>query len=59
MQASKNTKEGVGLSTKILPHNFVELLNASINQLKGKKFKLYPDFQTRTRSANQVIVTIG
>ena len=36
----------VGLSTKILPHNFVELLNASINQLKGKKIKLYPDFQT-------------
>ena len=36
----------VGLSTKILPHNFVELLNASIKQLKGKKFKLYPDFQT-------------
>ena len=36
----------VGLSTKILPHNFVELLNASIQYLKGKKFKLYPDFQT-------------
>ena len=36
----------VGLSTKILPHNFVELLNASIQHLKGKKFKLYPDFQT-------------
>ena len=36
----------VGLSTKILPHNFVELLNSSINHLKGKKFKLYPDFQT-------------
>ncbi len=36
----------VGLSTKILPHNFAELLNASIQHLKGKKFKLYPDFQT-------------
>ena len=36
----------VGLSTKILPHNFVELLTASIQHLKGKKFKLYPDFQT-------------
>ena len=36
----------VGLSTKILPHNFVELLKASIQHLKGKKFKLYPDFQT-------------
>ena len=36
----------VGLSTKILPHNFVELIKASIQHLKGKKFKLYPDFQT-------------
>lgn len=36
----------VGLSTKILPHNFNELLNASIQHLKGKKFSLYPDFQT-------------
>ena len=36
----------VGLSTKILPHNFIELLNASIQHLKGKKFSLYPDFQT-------------
>ena len=36
----------VGLSTKILPHNFVELINSSIHHLKGKKFKLYPDFQT-------------
>jgi len=36
----------VGLSTKILPHNFVELLNASIQHLKGKKIKLYPDFLT-------------
>ena len=36
----------VGLSTKILPHNFNELLNASVNYLKGKKITLYPDFQT-------------
>ena len=36
----------VGLSTKILPHNFNELLQASIAYLKGKKFTLYPDFQT-------------
>jgi topoisomerase-4 subunit A len=36
----------VGLSTKILPHNFVELIDASIKYLKGKKFELFPDFQT-------------
>ncbi|MDA9887045.1 DNA gyrase/topoisomerase IV subunit A [Flavobacteriaceae bacterium] len=36
----------VGLSTKILPHNFNELLLASVAYLKGKKFTLYPDFQT-------------
>lgn len=36
----------VGLSTKILPHNFVELIKASIKVLEGKKVKLYPDFQT-------------
>ncbi len=36
----------VGLSTKILPHNFCELIDASIKHLKGKKFVLYPDFQT-------------
>ena len=36
----------VGLSTKILPHNFNELLDASIQHLKGRGFKLYPDFQT-------------
>ncbi|MCX8481347.1 MAG: DNA gyrase/topoisomerase IV subunit A, partial [Sediminibacterium sp.] len=36
----------VGLSTKILPHNFCELMEASIKHLKGKKFELYPDFQT-------------
>ena len=37
---------GVGLSTKIMPHNFNELLDASVKYLKGKKFELYPDFQT-------------
>ena len=36
----------VGLSTKILPHNFIELINASIQHLKGKGFTIYPDFQT-------------
>ncbi len=36
----------VGLSTKILPHNFCELIDASIKYLKGKKFEIYPDFQT-------------
>jgi topoisomerase-4 subunit A len=36
----------VGLSTKILPHNFNELLKSSIDHLKGKKISLYPDFQT-------------
>jgi len=36
----------VGLSTKILPHNFCELIDASIKYLRGKKFELFPDFQT-------------
>lgn len=36
----------VGLSTRILPHNFVELIDASIACLRGKKFNLYPDFPT-------------
>ena len=36
----------VGLSTKILPHNFNELIDGSIKYLKGRSFKLYPDFQT-------------
>src|SRR6476660_8502382 len=36
----------VGLSTKILPHNFNELIEAAIKHLRGKKFDLYPDFQT-------------
>lgn len=37
---------GVGLSTKILPHNFNELINASVAHLKGKKFEIFPDFLT-------------
>jgi topoisomerase IV subunit A len=36
----------VGLATKILPHNFCELCDASIKYLKGRKFDLYPDFPT-------------
>jgi topoisomerase-4 subunit A len=36
----------VGLSSKILPHNFNELLDASMAYLKGEAFTLYPDFQT-------------
>jgi topoisomerase-4 subunit A len=36
----------VGLSTKVLPHNFNELIDASIKILKGKPFQLFPDFQT-------------
>lgn len=36
----------VGLSTKIMPHNFVELVKGSIKLLEGKKPIIYPDFQT-------------
>ena len=36
----------VGLSSKILPHNFNELSDAAISYLKGEDFQLYPDFQT-------------
>jgi topoisomerase-4 subunit A len=36
----------VGLATKILPHNFCELIEASIKYLRGRKFELVPDFQT-------------
>jgi len=36
----------VGLSTKILPHNFNELIDASIKYLKGRSFKIVPDFLT-------------
>ncbi|MDR2231297.1 MAG: DNA gyrase/topoisomerase IV subunit A [Flavobacteriaceae bacterium] len=37
---------GVGLSTKILPHNFNELVNASVAYLKKKPFQVFPDFLT-------------
>ncbi|MFP5039819.1 DNA gyrase/topoisomerase IV subunit A [Parasediminibacterium sp. JCM 36343] len=36
----------VGLSTKIMPHNFCEIIDAAIKYLKDKPFELYPDFQT-------------
>jgi topoisomerase IV subunit A len=36
----------VGLATKILPHNFCELIEASIKYLRGRKFELLPDFLT-------------
>lgn len=36
----------VGLSTKIMPHNFIELIDASIKHLKGKSFEIFPDFPT-------------
>ena len=36
----------VGLASKILPHNFIELIDASIKHLQGKDFDLYPDFHT-------------
>jgi len=36
----------VGLATKILPHNFIELCQASISHLRGQSFKLFPDFMT-------------
>ena len=36
----------VGLACKILPHNFNELIDASISYLRGRSFKLYPDFAT-------------
>lgn len=36
----------VGLSTKILPHNFIELIKSSIKILQGKPFQIFPDFQT-------------
>ena len=37
---------GVGLNSKILPHNFNEVADAAISYLKGEDFVLYPDFQT-------------
>jgi topoisomerase-4 subunit A len=36
----------VGLACKILPHNFIELIDASIDQLQGRKTEIYPDFPT-------------
>jgi len=36
----------VGLASKILPHNFLELIDASINILQGQDFEIYPDFPT-------------
>lgn len=36
----------VGLSTKVLPHNFIELIDASIDVLKGKSISIFPDFPT-------------
>lgn len=36
----------VGLASKILPHNFIELIDATINYLQGKNFEIYPDFPT-------------
>ena len=36
----------VGLASKILPHNFVELIDASISYLRGRSFEIYPDFAT-------------
>lgn len=37
---------GVGLSSKILPHNFNELLDASVAILEGREYEIYPDFPT-------------
>ncbi len=37
---------GVGMSSRILPHNFNELIDASINILKEKPYEIYPDFPT-------------
>jgi len=36
----------VGLSTKVLPHNFIELIDSSIKYLKGRRFDIFPDFPT-------------
>lgn len=36
----------VGLSTKVLPHNFIELIDASVKHLQGKRFTIVPDFPT-------------
>ncbi len=47
----------VGLSTKILPHNFIELCKASIKILEGKKVKIYPDFPTGRHHRRQRLPT--
>ena len=36
----------VGLSTKVMPHNFIEIIKGSIAALRGKKIELFPDFPT-------------
>ena len=36
----------VGLSCKMLPHNFIELIDGCIKVLEDKRFKIYPDFDT-------------
>jgi len=36
----------VGLASKILPHNFIELIDATISYLQGREFVIYPDFST-------------
>lgn len=45
----------VGLATKVLPHNFCELLKASIDAVRGKKVTLYPDFPTSVFLSNSSI----
>jgi len=40
----------VGLATKILPHNFIELIDASIDYLRGRKVDIYPDFKHRGKA---------
>ena len=42
----------VGLSSRILPHNFNELCDAAVSYLNGEEFKLYPDFQTEIGRAH-------
>ena len=48
----------VGLSTKILPHNFNELIDASVKVLQGKSFKLVPDFPTGGQAISPTIKTV-
>ena len=47
----------VGLASKILPHNFGELIDASIAYLRGESFELYPDFQQAGCSPYPVTTT--